>query len=113
MAYLPVDDLAGPFGEPHLAAVVQRLEANPGGLVRFRIDEGHVRCVDHRLELVDAACRGLGRALMALHHVHALHENAIALPVDAQNLAFLALVRSEEHTSELQSLMRISYATFC
>src|SRR3546814_5046807 len=25
----------------------------------------------------------------------------------------LSLVRSEEHTSELQSLMRISYAVFC
>src|SRR3546814_9306752 len=25
----------------------------------------------------------------------------------------LALIRSEEHTSELQSLMRISYAVFC
>src|SRR3546814_10563639 len=25
----------------------------------------------------------------------------------------VALVRSEEHTSELQSLMRISYAVFC
>src|SRR3546814_4711469 len=25
----------------------------------------------------------------------------------------IALVRSEEHTSELQSLMRISYAVFC
>src|SRR3546814_7602635 len=32
-----------------------------------------------------------------LHHVH-------AGPVD---------IRSEEHTSELQSLMRISYAVFC
>src|SRR3546814_10009236 len=30
---------------------------------------------------------------------------------DAPNLA--ALGRSEEHTSELQSLMRISYAVFC
>src|SRR3546814_4962545 len=27
--------------------------------------------------------------------------------------ALLGLVRSEEHTSELQSLMRISYAVFC
>src|SRR3546814_10878888 len=27
--------------------------------------------------------------------------------------AAMALVRSEEHTSELQSLMRISYAVFC
>src|SRR3546814_8766200 len=28
-------------------------------------------------------------------------------------LEFLRLARSEEHTSELQSLMRISYAVFC
>src|SRR3546814_3019279 len=28
-------------------------------------------------------------------------------------LIYLALGRSEEHTSELQSLMRISYAVFC
>src|SRR3546814_3104252 len=28
-------------------------------------------------------------------------------------LGFLFLSRSEEHTSELQSLMRISYAVFC
>src|SRR3546814_9243631 len=27
--------------------------------------------------------------------------------------AMLVLIRSEEHTSELQSLMRISYAVFC
>src|SRR3546814_17284213 len=29
------------------------------------------------------------------------------------SLAFMAGYRSEEHTSELQSLMRISYAVFC
>src|SRR3546814_1512065 len=38
-------------------------------------------------------------------------------PVDRGRLAFeraaLARPRSEEHTSELQSLMRISYAVFC
>src|SRR3546814_5229709 len=28
-------------------------------------------------------------------------------------IAVLAIIRSEEHTSELQSLMRISYAVFC
>src|SRR3546814_4105784 len=28
-------------------------------------------------------------------------------------ISFVAAVRSEEHTSELQSLMRISYAVFC
>src|SRR3546814_4784134 len=30
-----------------------------------------------------------------------------------QQKAILSLERSEEHTSELQSLMRISYAVFC
>src|SRR3546814_10119769 len=30
-----------------------------------------------------------------------------------KGVAWLAEVRSEEHTSELQSLMRISYAVFC
>src|SRR3546814_10891911 len=37
------------------------------------------------------------------------------LPFDSQSIDLLVLphVRSEEHTSELQSLMRISYAVFC
>src|SRR3546814_4608238 len=36
------------------------------------------------------------------------------LPADADWMAVaIALSRSEEHTSELQSLMRISYAVFC
>src|SRR3546814_6383772 len=30
-----------------------------------------------------------------------------------ENLRYAAQQRSEEHTSELQSLMRISYAVFC
>src|SRR3546814_7379648 len=33
--------------------------------------------------------------------------------VDAEDQFLTALARSEEHTSELQSLMRISYAVFC
>src|SRR3546814_4727611 len=39
----------------------------------------------------------------------------IAADGDGQSLdpAFAAADRSEEHTSELQSLMRISYAVFC
>src|SRR3546814_6785247 len=34
-------------------------------------------------------------------------------PLLALAFALLAVPRSEEHTSELQSLMRISYAVFC
>src|SRR3546814_6392263 len=33
--------------------------------------------------------------------------------LDAVNAAFEFQFRTEEHTSELQSLMRISYAVFC
>src|SRR3546814_5504182 len=46
-------------------------------------------------------------------------EAAVAEPATSEDLpAFLddnegASARSEEHTSELQSLMRISYAVFC
>src|SRR3546814_9768251 len=35
------------------------------------------------------------------------------LPHHAGALAWIAKTRSEEHTSELQSLMRTSYAVFC
>src|SRR3546814_4194932 len=42
---------------------------------------------------------------------------ATSIPLAAAQLARLthapSLTRSEEHTSELQSLMRISYAVFC
>src|SRR3546814_7869362 len=45
-------------------------------------------------------------------------ERHIVLPLDLTGFGGSALtahtdVRSEEHTSELQSLMRISYAVFC
>src|SRR3546814_963899 len=33
--------------------------------------------------------------------------------LDVKNFLITEAVRSEEHTSELQSLMRISYAVFC
>src|SRR3546814_1948144 len=43
--------------------------------------------------------------------IAALTEEDAALTGEAANLIFH--LRSEEHTSELQSLMRISYAVFC
>src|SRR3546814_10097951 len=45
-----------------------------------------------------------------------LHRGATAppvLPKVGQRARLTGLRRSEEHTSELQSLMRISYAVFC
>src|SRR3546814_6446149 len=64
-----------------------------------------------RLEaFVFGAClMGLGGALLA-------HFNRSITPeaIDPMIATFLIwIMRSEEHTSELQSLMRISYAVFC
>src|SRR3546814_7586850 len=48
-----------------------------------------------------------------LKRVHRYLANTIADPLTAPEAARMAESRSEEHTSELQSLMRISYAVFC
>src|SRR3546814_2312540 len=62
---------------------------------------------------VAAPGRARGRAWKLLANRgcdHAVHDCASWLdPVPAARLR----LRSEEHTSELQSLMRISYAVFC
>src|SRR3546814_3873402 len=38
---------------------------------------------------------------------------SLSEPTMVSSAAVAAILRSEEHTSELQSLMRISYAVFC
>src|SRR3546814_9909938 len=43
---------------------------------------------------------------------HALRAKVTSL-IGLSEMGFLSQIRSEEHTSELQSLMRISYAVFC
>src|SRR3546814_6630263 len=48
----------------------------------------------------------LGKVLVAEHRI------AVERHLGVEHQQFVA-VRSEEHTSELQSLMRISYAVFC
>src|SRR3546814_7150030 len=50
---------------------------------------------------------------VAGHKLTALTLNLRALAADPQLGAREAVLRSEEHTSELQSLMRTSYAVFC
>src|SRR3546814_1523326 len=63
-----------------------------------------------RAQIVPAAAETLHRARPVIldHHVGFRHERMGERP------ALVGLqIRSEEHTSELQSLMRISYAVFC
>src|SRR3546814_10628026 len=79
----------------------------------------------------DATCAGIAVLNKALRHIHEIVEGVCALvqlpiqiPLLAQIIAAPDMChgigesaiqqgRSEEHTSELQSLMRISYAVFC
>src|SRR3546814_4098983 len=66
---------------------------------------------DHRLD--DLRGVGLGEAVLAQEGVAVLVgacDDATARRLDAFDETH---GRSEEHTSELQSLMRISYAVFC
>src|SRR3546814_3391285 len=42
-----------------------------------------------------------------------VHSTVLSIEEEAIIVAFRKHTRSEEHTSELQSLMRISYAVFC
>src|SRR3546814_2576851 len=87
------DLLAGERGHGVLQGALQAL----GVAVGQHVD------VDGDVHAVAVGVEHAGRRLdgLALHHVG--HH----LAVDALH------VRSEEHTSELQSLMRISYAVLC
>src|SRR3546814_5656594 len=74
--------------------------AQVGGFVHVRI--AHVQKLQH-LAFGDAV-GGVGEDPLHVHRVEFDHQ---------LEAARIQEVRSEEHTSELQSLMRISYAVFC
>src|SRR3546814_4447752 len=46
------------------------------------------------------------------HQGHPL-KKVVSAPARREQVRYMVTRRSEEHTSELQSLMRISYAVFC
>src|SRR3546814_6221823 len=65
------------------------------------------RCMQEGLERGQCIIQGFGRRR------HEMGERRGRAADPDLGLAELARLRSEEHTSELQSLMRISYAVFC
>src|SRR3546814_3011246 len=76
----------------------------------------HVRCLERALD--DAAEAGrAGRRHRGLARGRGLEKQVLADGVEARLVGEIGQLeladRSEEHTSELQSLMRISYAVFC
>src|SRR3546814_2711109 len=83
-------------GERELVAATLLDQLRQGGLLEIDVEEPAVILARHLLHVRDILLRGAEARL------------EIARPWIAA-----AIDRSEEHTSELQSLMRISYAVFC
>src|SRR3546814_1761845 len=77
------------MGDRTLGAEPMRVAALGRAVIEGLADGGVVGIVKHM--------PGHGRAMVDSHH----------------ELPIVTADRSEEHTSELQSLMRISYAVFC
>src|SRR3546814_5762142 len=80
-----------------------------------------------QISLADSAAESMSNQLVRARELAIIAANGTMTATDRQNIStelaqiieqVLALAntrdsRSEEHTSELQSLMRISYAVFC
>src|SRR3546814_3014139 len=98
------------MGDRTLGAEPMRVAALGRAVIEGLADGGVVGIVKHM--------PGHGRAMVDSHHelpIVTADEDALAIdlaPFQALKDAPMGM-RSEEHTSELQSLMRISYAVFC
>src|SRR3546814_3907341 len=77
------------------------------------IEQNKALLANERIKARDRAKDAEADYLAARRSITSVSEpgSRIALPPEAR--AAVARYRSEEHTSELQSLMRISYAVFC
>src|SRR3546814_3855181 len=77
--------------------------------------DGHVRLTDYLLKALAKAffdmCMYLPAVAVALWLAGGVESLGLLTTLPA--LVLIYINRSEEHTSELQSLMRISYAVFC
>src|SRR3546814_7821499 len=87
----------------------QRQRVDPGGTPIFFI------LVQQHLQSSDVVARKQGgrQQIADALIVVGIEDQHSAIMIDRRLLITQAPQRSEEHTSELQSLMRISYAVFC
>src|SRR3546814_6907524 len=102
---------AGVFGS---SAVVGLRQGGRGSVGLDDLSTGSRRVVPEGVAFVlgDAGDKDLVRGLIARHAIDSVIHFAGSILVE-QSVSEPLRYRSEEHTSELQSLMRISYAVFC
>src|SRR3546814_9122596 len=84
----------------------------------FEVRQGSINMANVRVRLADYVARRIAehgvRHVFMLTGGGAMHLNdALGRAEDLHYVCCHHEQRSEEHTSELQSLMRISYAVFC
>src|SRR3546814_158108 len=92
-----------------LLARPDRLAGGDQGVPVLHLDDGQdAAAAGDQVDLADRAAETLGQHTVALE---AQPPGGDAFPPPAPRVG--APARSEEHTSELQSLMRTSYAVFC
>src|SRR3546814_5051447 len=93
-----------------LTTVTGHLDGSEGALAELRQAARRLDRIAHEHPLLGEALAALDRAVIEASEGQEKLEAALrALRFDPDRLE----TRSEEHTSELQSLMRISYAVFC
>src|SRR3546814_4867709 len=86
-----------------------------GRKLHHRVSEVAARLIETLLDIVDGVA-GAGSNGRGLYLADRTRRAIIAMEGSARRVETAAIcvsLRSEEHTSELQSLMRISYAVFC
>src|SRR3546814_7306978 len=109
--------LAGPLAEAGAAPSQSGigLMSPAGDISPIAVSQEHKLTIDGRTEYYRARRRLIRGSDGSVRATALLYESTTKLKATATALvqATTRLDRSEEHTSELQSLMRISYAVFC
>src|SRR3546814_5213957 len=119
LALIEVDPLDSAAIQTHAGERGERLFELAGVALGLDADMAVIRRLGRGWALIDLASRltqARARKEAITLAADALAARAGPLPFHARPLVALAALargRSEEHTSELQSLMRISYAVFC
>src|SRR3546814_2037575 len=95
-----------------MAAAVFRRRIDFRGPADLDLVIADKRPADERRARMTAAIAAMTKGMMLHRGAHRIADFA-AMALAAGAWGFFGHRRSEEHTSELQSLMRISYAVFC